>query len=286
MDSNLFSRLNEASENLTQFDIQHFLMDYIVPYSIKILFALIIYYFGRKIIRLISKLIHKGMDKSGSDPMLSSFVLSIFDFIGVVLIVVIALAQLGVDTSSFVAIIGAAGLAVGLSLKDSLQNFAAGIMILVFKPFKKGHVIEGAGVTGIVEDIGLTSLKLKTPDNKVVIIPNSSMLKGNIIDYSATGQRRIDLNIGIAYTANMKKAKEVILNVITRDARVLTQPAVAVGVSDLADSSVVLFARAWVKTSDYFAVRADLLENIKLALDENNIEIPFNTFDINLKTEK
>ncbi|VEJ08751.1 mechanosensitive ion channel family protein [Actinobacillus delphinicola] len=272
-------------ENIKNTDFHHILMDWVVPYSVKIILAIIIYYIGRKVIRLISKLIRKGMDKSGSDPMLSSFVMSIFDLIGLILVIIIALAQLGVDTSSFVALIGAAGLAVGLSLKNSLQNFAAGIMILVFKPFQKGHFIEGAGVSGTVEDIGLIMLKLKTPDNKIVIVPNSTMFSGNITNYSMTGQRRVDLLIDIAYSANIKEARDVILGVLESETRLLKSPEPSIGVNALASSSVQLFVRGWVNTADYFAVKADLLERIKVTLDQNNIEIPYNTLDVNLRTD-
>lgn len=266
-------------------DLQQFVMDFILPYSVKLLIAIVIFYVGRKIIRLISALIRKGMDKSGSDPMLIGFIMSIFDFVAFILVVIASLSQLGVDTSSFVALIGAAGLAVGLSVKDSLQNFAAGVMILIFKPFQKGHFIEGAGVAGTVEDIGLIVLKLKTPDNKMVIVPNAGIFNSNITNYSITGQRRVDLTIGIAYSADLKKAKEVIMNEMKKETRLLTHIEPVVGVSNLGQSSVDLFARVWVKTGDFFAVQSSLLENIKLALDENGIEIPFNTLDVNLKTQ-
>lgn len=275
---------SEVLNKFQKIDFMSVLNSYVLPYGLKLLLALAIYYIGRKLIKFITKLVGKGMQKSGSDPMLSGFVISILDFIGFALVIIASLSQLGVDTSSFVAIIGAAGLAIGLSLKDSLQNFAAGIMILVFKPFKKGHVIEGAGVTGSVENIGLITLTLKTPDNKIVIIPNGKVFNGNIIDYSITGTRRVDLSIGIAYGADIKKAKEVMLKAMRSDSRVLKDPEPTVGVSSLADSSVQFFARVWVKTDDYFAVQADMLEAIKLALDENNVEIPYNTMDINIRT--
>ncbi len=273
-------------EQLQSINITDVMNTWVLPYSLKIIFALVIYYLGRKVIRLLGHLIRKGMDKSGSDPMLSSFIMSIFDFVGALIVIVVALSQLGVDTSSFVALIGAAGLAVGLSLKNSLQNFAAGIMILIFKPFQKGHFIEGAGVSGTVLDIGLIMLKLKTGDNKIIIVPNSKMFSGNIINYSMTGQRRIDLTIDISYSTNIKQAKDVILSVLNAEERLLKDPAVAVGVSNLADSSVQLYVRAWVNTGDFFATKTDLLEKIKVTFDEQGIDMPFNTMDVNIVSEK
>lgn len=272
-------------ESLKNVDLNAFLMDWIVPYSLKIILAIVIYYVGKKVVKLISTLIRKGLDKSGTDPMLSSFVLSILEFVGLLLVVIVALSQLGVDTTSFVALLGAAGLAVGLALKNSLQNFAAGVMILIFKPFQKGHFIEGAGVAGTVDDIGIIVTKLKTPDNKIIIVPNSSIFASNIINYSITGQRRVDLTIDIAYSANIKEAKDVILAVLAKETRLLQEPAPAIGVANLAESSVQLFVRGWVNTGDFFAVKTDLLEEIKVTLDANNIEIPYNTLDVNLKTE-
>lgn len=268
------------------FDLQHAINTWVIPYGIKLLVAILIYFIGRKIVRVLTGLLEKAMVKSGSDPMLCSFTKSIADFVGLIFVIVIALSQLGVDTASFVALIGAAGLAIGLSLKNSLQNFAAGIMILIFKPFRKGHFIEGAGVSGSVESIGLIMLTLKTPDNKIIIVPNSKMFAGNIVNYSMTGQRRIDLTVDIAYSANIKDAKDVILSVLNSESALLKDPAPTVGVSNLAESSVQLFARGWVNTSNFAATKSALLEKIKVTLDEHNIEIPFNTLDVNLKTEK
>ena len=272
-------------DNLKDIDLNALFMEWVLPYSMKIILAIVIYYVGKKIVKLVSALIRKGLDKSGTDPMLSGFAMSILEFVGLLLVVIVALSQLGVDTTSFVALLGAAGLAVGLSLKNSLQNFAAGVMILIFKPFQKGHFIEGAGVSGTVDDIGIIVTKLKTPDNKVVIVPNSAIFASNITNYSMTGQRRVDLTIDIAYSANIKEAKDVILSVLAKETRLLQDPAPAIGVANLAESSVQLFVRGWVNTGDFFAVKADLLEEIKVTLDENNIEIPYNTLDVNLKTE-
>ena len=272
-------------DNLKDIDLNALFMEWVLPYSMKIILAIVIYYVGKKIVKLVSTLIRKGLDKSGTDPMLSGFAMSILEFVGLLLVVIVALSQLGVDTTSFVALLGAAGLAVGLSLKNSLQNFAAGVMILIFKPFQKGHFIEGAGVSGTVDDIGIIVTKLKTPDNKVVIVPNSAIFASNITNYSMTGQRRVDLTIDIAYSANIKEAKDVILSVLAKETRLLQDPAPAIGVANLAESSVQLFVRGWVNTGDFFAVKADLLEEIKVTLDENNIEIPYNTLDVNLKTE-
>ncbi len=277
--------MNNLFEKIKTTDFNHLLTDYVIPYSIKIIFAILIYYVGRKIVHLIGKLIRKAMNKSGSDPMLAGFVVSVFDFVGIIIVIAAALSQLGLNTTSLVALIGAAGLAVGMSLKDSLQNFAAGVMILLFRPFTKGHFIEGAGVSGTVEDIGLIALKLKTPDNKLVIVPNGNIFHGNITNYSMTGQRRVDLLIDIAYTANIKEARDVISSVLETETRLLKSPEPSIGVNSLASSSVQLFVRGWVDTSDYFSVKVALLENIKIALDEHNIEIPYNKLDVNLLTD-
>jgi small conductance mechanosensitive channel len=191
----------------------------------------------------------------------------------------------GIETTSFIAILGAAGLAIGLALQGSLSNFASGVLIIMLRPFKSGDYIEAAGKSGSVEKIEIFATELRTPDNKVVIVPNSSIMSGAITNYSREATRRIDLVIGVDYDADLKQAKQVLQSVLEADDRILKDPAYTVAVSELADSSVNFVVRPWVKTPDYWAVYFDLMENIKLALDEANINIPYPQMDVHVQKE-
>jgi small conductance mechanosensitive channel len=256
----------------------------VIPWAIKIIIALAIFVIGKMIAKAIVGFVKKLMTKSGQDEMLIKFLGGIMYGILMVAVVLAAIDQLGVNVTSLLAILGAAGLAVGLALKDSLSNFASGVMIIIFRPFKIGDFITAGGVSGVVDEIGLFCTLLHTGDNQRIIIPNSGIFGNTIVNASALSTRRIDLMIGIGYEDNMGKAKEIILDVIGKDSRVLTDPAPVVAVAELADSSVNLVVRPWVNSADYWAVRWDLTENIKNSLDEAGISIPYPQQDVHMHT--
>jgi len=189
---------------------------------------------------------------------------------------------MGVETTSFVAVLGAATLAIGFALQGSLSNFASGVMLIIFRPFKTGDFIEAGGATGTVEEVGVFATKIKTGDNKAVIAPNSSITSGNIINYSAKEMRRIDMVFGIGYGDDIKKAKEVLHSILDADARVLKDPAPTIGVLELADSSVHFACRPWVKTADYWGAYFEITEQVKLQFDAQGISIPFPQQDLHL----
>ena len=200
----------------------------------------------------------------------------------VAFVIIAALSKLGIQTTSFVAIIGAAGLAIGLSLQGSLSNFASGVMIIAFRPFKVGDFIEASGVAGVVEGIQIFSTQMRTGDNKAIIIPNSNITGGNIVNYSAKDTRRVDMVFGIGYDDDIKKAKETLTKLLEADDRILKDPAPTVAVSELADSSVNFVVRPWVKTDDYWGVLFDYTEAVKLTFDKEGISIPYPQQDIHL----
>lgn len=238
---------------------------------------------GRVVIRWLVKLLRKFMVRADLDPILVNFASSITTGILLVILLIAAIDRLGVDTTSFIAVLGAAGLAVGLALKDSLQNFAAGIMMIIFRPFKLGDFIEAGGVNGVVEKISVFSTIMKTGDNREIIIPNGQIYAGAITNYSARETRRIDLVFGIGYDDDMLKAKQIMEDILMAHELILDDPAPAVAVVELADSSVNFNVRPWVKSSDYWGVRADILQTIKLAFDKNDISIPYPQMDIHTK---
>lgn len=261
-------------------DMHTVIYDYVIPYGTKILLAIIIYWVGKRVARVFSNILGKAIARSSGDEMLQSFVRSISYFALMLMVVIAALSQIGVNTTSLVALIGAAGLAIGLSLQNSLQNFAAGVMILIFKPFRKGDYIEAGGVAGSVEQIGLLVLELRTVDNKTVLVPNGKVFGDSITNYSINETRRIDFIFDIAYEADIRKAKEVLALCLEEEPRVLRHPEPLIAVGALEASSVQLFVRPWVKTSDYFAVQFALTERVKLEFDRAGIEIPYDQLDI------
>lgn len=249
-------------------------------FLLNILIAAMIVIVGRIVIKWIVKLLRKIMVRADLDPILVNFASSIASSIMLVIVLIAALDRLGVDTTSFIAVLGAAGLAVGLALKDSLQNFAAGIMMIIFRPFKLGDFIEAGGVSGVVEKINVFSTIMKTGDNREIIIPNGQIYAGAITNFSARDTRRIDMVFGIGYGDDMLKAKQVMEDILTSHELILDDPAPVILIAELGESSVNFNVRPWVKSSDYWPVRSDLLEKIKLAFDENNISIPYPQMDI------
>ncbi|SJN59431.1 Small-conductance mechanosensitive channel [Vibrio ruber DSM 16370] len=256
--------------------------DILLQYGVNIIAALLILFFGNIFVKVIAGSVAKVLRKKDMDPAVIEFIHGLVRYLLFVIVLIAALGRIGVQTASVVAVIGAAGLAVGLALQGSLSNFAAGILIVAFRPFKSGDYVEVAGVAGSVESIQIFQTILKTPDNKMVVVPNSSVIGGAITNYSRHATRRIDLMIGVSYSADLQKTKQVLRETVERDDRILKDPDVTIGVHTLADSSVNFVVRPWVKTADYWPVYFDLMMNIKQALDANDIEIPFPQMSVHL----
>ena len=271
-----------AGDAIANFDVQNFIDVYVMPWGINIVLALVIYIIGKMIVKTLVGIFGKIMAKSKYDDMLVDFLKSIVNAILMLFVIVASLDQLGVDTTSLVAILGAAGLAIGLSLQGSLQNFAAGVMLLVFRPFKAGDFVEAGGVSGSVINVGIFSTIMNTPDNKEIIVPNGNIYGGNITNYSAKPTRRVDMVFGIGYGDDLLKAKQVLESMLDADERVLKDPAYTVAVGELGDSSVNLVVRPWVKSSDYWGVKFDFTEAVKLRFDQEGISIPFPQMDVHL----
>lgn len=256
------------------------ILSYISLYGIKVIGSILIFYIGKKVAAFVTSLFVKMMKKSNVDETLRKFIDDIV-YIGLMVVVVLAaLNNLGINTTSFVAILGAAGLAVGLAFKDTFSNIGAGVLLIVFRPFTVGNFIQAAGESGSVEEINLFSVRLKTGDNKEIIIPNSSIIGGNITNFSAKETRRVDMTFGIGYDDDLKLAKATLQELVEADERVLKDPAVFIAVSELADSSVNFVVRAWVNSSDYWGVYFDMQEKVKLTFDERGISIPYPQMDI------
>jgi small conductance mechanosensitive channel len=256
------------------------LTELVAVFGIKILSALIIFIAGRWIAARVRGLVEKVMKENNNDPILISFVGNMVFIAGITFVVIAALAQLGIETTSFIAVLGAAGLAVGLALQGSLANFAAGVLMIIFKPFKVGDFINAAGTTGVVEEIQIFSTILKTPDNHKVIIPNGSVSGGNIINYTAMPNRRIDLIFGIAYDADIDTARSIIEQVIADGDVILNDPAPTIGIWELADSSVNFAVWVWVKGANYFDGKFYMNETVKKRFDAAGIGIPFPQQDV------
>lgn len=253
-------------------------------YGMRIVLALVVFLVGKKLASSISHMIARALAYRGIDNAVSSFFRQLSYYGMLVVVVVAALGQLGVQTASFVAVIGAAGLAVGLALQGSLSNFAAGVLLILFRPFRSGNYIEAAGTAGVVKEISIFSTTLLTPDNRTITVPNSSILTGNIVNYSLQAERRIDLEIGVSYNADVDTVKRELLAVAQADERVLKDRPMEVGIVSFANSSVNFALRVWARNSEFGVVRFALLENIKKRFDEVGIEIPFPQMDINVRS--
>ena len=249
--------------------------EFAIEYGIKILAAIAIWIVGSWVIKKILKATRKIMTKSEYDESLQKFLINLISWGLKILLIITLLGTLGVPTTSFAAIIAAAGLAVGLALQGSLGNFAGGVLIMIFKPFKIGDLIEAQGEIGVVKQIEIFTTKLTGLSNKEIIIPNGALSNGNIINYTTEGTRRVDLVIGVDYDSDIKKTKEVIMKVLTSHPKVIATPAPMVNVLELADSSINFAVRPWCKSEDYWAVYFESTENIKEALDAAGIEIPY-----------
>ncbi|MEJ2163041.1 MAG: mechanosensitive ion channel [Robiginitalea sp.] len=247
--------------------------------------ATIILFVGLWVIRIVNNLVHRFFDKKDYDPTLESFLQSFFKAALRFLLFVLVVTQLGVPASSLVALVGAAGLAVGLALQGSLSNFAGGILILVFKPFKVGDYISAQGVNGTVKEISIFTTKVNTFGNQLAIIPNGQLSNNNIINFNAEKTRRNKIDVGISYGSNIKKAKEILLEICAADPRILKDPAPVVFLGELADSSVNLTLRFWAKNEDFWETHFHVMETLKLRFDEEGVEIPFPQRDVHIKQE-
>jgi len=253
-----------------------------MTYVPKLALALITLIVGLYLIRTVTTLIQKGMEKSKTDPTLIPFFCSLVSWGLKALLFISVASMVGIATTSFIAVLGAAGLAVGLALQGSLANFAGGVIVLMFKPYVVGDLIEGQGHLGVVKEVQIFNTILLTPQNKRVIVPNGAMSNGSVVNYSAEGMLRVDLTVGIAYASDVSKAKAVLTEMLHNGPQVLQDPAPLVAVSELADSSVNLVVRPWCKVEDYWTVYFETTENAKKVLEENGISIPFPQQDVHL----
>ncbi len=262
------------------------IVDLSIQYGLKLIGAIVIFIIGKFVVNIIAKLLRKTLEKANVDETLSNFLVDLASVGLLILVILAALSTLGMKMTSFVAILGAATLAIGLALQSNLSNLGAGVLIMLLRPFKLNDFVQIAGVSGTVEKISIFSTILKTPDNRSIIVPNSKIIGDNIVNYSVKDTRRIDLTIGIGYDDDIKLAKETLEEIVNSDSRILKEPKPLIAVSELGDSSVNFAVRPWVKASDYWGVYFDLLERIKTTFDEKGISIPYPQMDIHLKKEK
>lgn len=259
--------------------------DIAITWGGRILAALLVFLIGKWIAKKLSRLLEKLLQKSKVDETLSRFLYNISYYTLVVVVIIAAAGQLGINTTSFLTIVGAASLAVGLALKDSLGNFASGVMLILFRPFKVGDIVTIAGETGSVQEITIFNTVMTTPDNQKKIVPNSSIGSSTITNITAHPTRRIDLVIGISYDDDIRLAKETLENIVAEDERILKNPAPKIAVAELGASSVDLVVRPWVKTAEYWDVRFDLIERIKVVFDDKSISFPYPQTDVHLYKE-
>jgi len=253
-----------------------------IDFGINVVIALAIFYFGKMVISLVVRGIRKVMQRQEVDKTLETFVCNLVRMVLLVIVIIAAIGQLGIQTTSFIAIFGAAGLAVGLALQGSLSNFAAGVLIVLFRPYRVGDFIEAAGISGVVEQVQILTTILKTGDNKQIIVPNGQIMDSIITNYSANDKRRVDMVVGVSYDDDLDKVRSTIEELIAAEERVLEEPACTIAVSALADSSVNFVVRPWVKTADYWGVMFDLTEAIKKRFDKEGISFPFPQQDVHL----
>jgi small conductance mechanosensitive channel len=247
----------------------------IIEYAVNIAAALLTLLIGYIAANILSGGVVKVMHTRKLDTTVTHFVGSILKYTILVFVVIAALGRVGVQTASFVAIIGAAGLAIGLALQGSLSNFAAGFLLIIFRPIKAGEFIEVAGTAGVVQSVQLFTTTLTSGDNKMVVVPNSAILNGTIVNYSRMDTRRVDMTFGIGYGSDLRKAKQILEQLVNEEPRILKDPEAVIAVAALADSAVNIVVRPWVKTADYWGVWFDFHEKVKLAFDADGVEIPF-----------
>jgi len=258
------------------------IQEIVTVWGLKVIAAIAIFIIGRWVAKGVRKGVRRMLEKADTDPIIIGFVGSISYIALLAFVIIAALGQLGIQTTSFIAILGAAGLAIGLALQGSLANFAAGFLMIIFRPFKVGDFIEGAGVSGTVEAIQIFTTTLKTGDNKTIIIPNAKLSGDNIINYSAQKTRRIDMTVGVAYDADLSKVRDVLKDIISKESRAHTDPEPLIAVAELADNSVNFIVRVWTDTGDYWGVKFGMTETIKNRFDKEGIGIPFPQRDIHI----
>jgi len=258
------------------------LMDYGIQYGLVFLKAVAIFIFGRIAAGLITNILNRVMKRSGMDEMLRKFLRNIAYAALMIFVVIATISSLGIQTASLVAILGAAGLAVGLALQGSLANFAAGVLMIIFRPYKLGDLVEVAGTTGFVEEVDVLTTTLRMPDRTKIVIPNGQVMDGKIINYMDSDVRRMELTVGISYDDDIDKARDVVMKAVKESEYVLDDPVPTVTVASLGDSSVNLAVRPWVKSSDYAPASHELTERVKKALDANDITIPFPQRDVHM----
>jgi len=254
----------------------------LISWAGNIVAALLIFFIGRWISGRLAGLVVKVTERAGFDQTLSRFLRSLTYMTLLVLVALAAVSKLGVNTTNFLAVLGAAGLAIGLALKDSLANFSSGVMLIFFRPFRAGDYVDAGGVSGTVDSITIFNTIMKTPDNRVITVPNSQIYAGTITNFSAMPTRRIDLVFGVSYDDDVVRAREIMQSVVDADERILEDPAPTIMMLELADSSVNFAVRPWVNKDDYWAVRGDVLENVKRELEANGLSIPYPQRDVHL----
>ncbi|MGJ0455950.1 mechanosensitive ion channel [Aliarcobacter cryaerophilus] len=279
IEKNIEKVVDQNVEQITR-DFKSFIPDNIleiaIGYSVSILIALLIFFIGKWISKSVVKILGKALRKVGGvDETLVKFLENIVYYALLTVVIIAALNKLGIATTSFLAILGAAGLAVGLALKDSLGNFASGVMIVLFKPFKAGDSVVAGGVSGTVTEVTIFNTVFLTADNQKIIVPNSSITSGSITNVNANNTRRVDIVVAISYEDNIKNVKEVLTNIINSNPKVLQEKGFGISVTDLAETSVKLGVNVWAKSSDYGSLKAELLEEIKTKFDEVGITIPY-----------
>ncbi len=253
-----------------------------LEFGINIITAIAIFYIGKMIVGLLTRSLRKVMQAQEIDKTLESFVCNLVRMVLLTFVIIASVSALGIQTTSFIAVIGAAGLAIGLALQGSLSNFASGVLIVLFRPYKVGDWVEAAGVAGTIVEVQILTTVFKTGDNKSIIVPNSQVMNSIIINYSANDQRRVDMVVGVSYDDDLDKVRETLADLISADDRILDDPACTIAVAELANSSVNFIVRPWVKSGDYSGVKFDLTEAIKKRFDKEGITFPFPQQDVHL----
>ena len=251
---------------------------------LKLIVVTIIFFIGRWLAKLLQRFIRRALSRTKVESTLVMFSSNLAYYGAMTFVLLVILGELGIETTSLLTLVGTAGIAIGLALQGSLANFAAGILLIIFRPFRVGDWIECNGVSGHVEDLELLTTKLRTVDNRVVIIPNNKLTDDNLVNYSAKGILRLDLVVGVAYESDLQKVKQIIREVLLADERVATTPAPGIGILELADSSINFAVRPWVKPDDYWALSLSLYEDLKIRFDQEGIEIPFPHRELHLRS--
>lgn len=281
------AKIEEQLSTLSSINVNELLSSFIgmaISMAMKVLIAIVIYSLGAWLIKKAKKLTRLMMEKKDVDPSLRGFILSFISISLTILLILTIVGILGINTTSFAALLAAGGVAVGMALSGTLQNFAGGVMILLFKPFKVGDFIEAQGYMGTVKEIRITNTFMTTPDNKMIIVPNGPLSNGIVNNFSQTGVRRVEWKIGLAYGDNVSDAKELILKMLNEDSRVLQEPAAPfAGLDQMADSAIIIVARAWVKTEDFWSLYFEINESIYIKYPKNGFNFPFPQLDVVIK---